>query len=323
MVPGIKLSNGRVLRYVLASGSMAYGLGWLHEWLLIAMGYIDLNLFTTVTKTLTWHPRKGDFRWWKPWACIKLIPGGCVNKVSLTNPGIKWWCKKVASKINFFDRGIVVSVASDSDDPAVMKEELVEAAKILNYFDLVAIEVNVSCPNTGHELPSAKTVIECIKAVREVSRHPTIVKVSISQSYMEISRGLEGFAEAITLNSVPWEIYARVHARGQRSPLWKLEDKVGGGGGGVSGGPAQALNWAAVHELTEKGSIPVIAPSIMKAKDIQTVTDFFHASAVSFGAIHLPGHPTWLRPLTFFLNPLKPTKIVRKEMIGINDGHVF
>jgi dihydroorotate dehydrogenase len=146
------------------------------------------------------------------------------------------------------------------------------------------------------ELQKVEAAIEDVKAVKQVSRHPIIYKVSVGQDYLAIARGLKGIAEAISLNSVPWEIVFP----GVRSPLWKLQQRVGGGGGGVSGRPAQKHNWAAVQALAKQGSLPVIAPSVMEYPDLKTVRDL-GASAVSFGAAHLP----W---------PGKPTAIVRKDM---------
>ena len=94
---------------------------------------------------------------------------------------------------------------------------------------------------------------------------------------------------------MPWEIAFP----GQRSPLWRLEKKVMGGGGGVSGRPAQGFNWFAANELTKQGAVPVVWPSVMSWKDVKSVQEA-GALIVSFGAIH-------------FRTPWRPTAIVRKE----------
>ncbi len=91
---------------------------------------------------------------------------------------------------------------------------------MLNRFDLVALEVNVSCPNTGHTMEQAQMVIDSVKAVKRASRHPIIVKISADQDYLTIARGLIGIAEAVSLNSVPWKT---VFIQGEQTPLWKLE----------------------------------------------------------------------------------------------------
>lgn len=298
----ILLSNGRRLEYVVASGALAFdGQGWFWERPLVRLGFIKPELFTVVVKTLTRQPRPGNLRWWKPWECLRLIPGGSVNKIGLTNPGIEWWCDKVAPHLDFEKIPVVVSIFGEW-------QESVEMAKMLNRFPLVAIEHNPSCPNTGHAMHTVEAVISNVKEVKRVSRHPVIVKLSVDQDYLAIERALRGVAEAINLNSVPIK---KVFPNGDVNPLWRLERKVGGGGGGVSGRPAQRFNWAAAEDLTRNGKTPAIWPSIMDFEDIEHISRL-GAKAVSFGAIHLPDHPFWLKPWTLFTNPCKPTKFVRR-----------
>jgi dihydroorotate dehydrogenase len=286
----ITLSNGHTFEHMVASGALAFdGKGWLWERPLVWVGLIRPELFTVVIKTLTLNPRLGNQQWWKPWTCIRLIPGGSVNKIGLTNPGIEWWCKKIAPHIDFHRFPIVGSIYGEA-------HELVPMANMFNQFDVVGLEINPSCPNTGHALQNTETVVRSVGIVKQVSRHPIIVKVSVNQSYLQIADALKGIAEAISLNSVPWEV---AYSNGKVSPLWRLEKKVGGGGGGVSGRPAQKYNWAAVEALAKQGALHVIAPSVMEFEDIAKVRGL-GASAVSFGAIHLR-------------TPWKPTSIVRKE----------
>ena len=299
----INLSNGHCIENAVASGALGFDYrGWTWERPLVALGLIKPELFTVFIKTLTLNPRKGNLRWWKPWECVALIPGGSVNKVGLTNPGIEWWCRSIAPTIDFKRYAIAGSIYGD-------EEELVTMAKRLNSFDLVALEVNPSCPNTGHGMPTTEDVIKMVKSVKRASRHPIIVKVSVKQDFLAIAEGLRGIAEAISLNSVPWD---EAFPGRKRSPLWRLEKKVGGGGGGVSGFPAQFKNWEAVGELARQNALPVIAPSIMWYTDIEYVRAI-GAKAVSFGAIHLASYPVWLKPWTVFTNPCKPTRFVERR----------
>lgn len=287
----IKLSNGHSLEYVVASGALGFdGQGWPWEKPLVKLGFIKPELFSVVIKSLTRFPTKGNLRWSHPWSCVRLLPnGGAVNKIGLTNPGIDWWCNTIGLELNYKKFPIVMSIFGEGKD-------LVEMAQMANDFDFVAIEVNVSCPNHKHAEETQK-IIQDIRAVKAVSRHPIILKLSVSQKYVDIAKGLVGVVEAISLNSVPW---AMAFHNGYKTPLWKLEQKVGGGGGGVSGIPAQELNWKAVEEIAKEKTIPIIAPSIMEFGDLAYVR-ILGASAVSFGAIHLR-------------SPWKPTRFVRKDM---------
>ena len=286
----IRLSNGHVLDHVVSSGSLAFdGRGWPWQKPMVASGLIRPDLFTVVLKTLTRAPREGNLRWHKPWGCVRLVPGGSVNKVGLTNPGFDRWCRDIGPTLDF---ARVKTVASIFGDDA----ELAEMAARLDAFPLAALEVNPSCPNTGHALGDAEAVVRGVEAAKRASRHPVIVKVSTAQDYLAIARGLEGVAEAVSLNSVPWE---QVYPDG-RSPLWRLEKRVGGGGGGLSGRPAQALNWRAVREIAADGALPVIAPSVMHYDDLDRVRAL-GARAVAYGAIH-------------FRTPWLPTRIVKRDL---------
>ncbi|MBI4136410.1 MAG: hypothetical protein HY481_02625 [Candidatus Vogelbacteria bacterium] len=287
----ISLSNGHAFEYMVASGALAFdGRGWPWERPLAWFGLIKPELFTVVIKTLTRHRRPGNLRMWKPWTCIRLIPGGSVNKVGLTNPGIDWWCQKVGSHLDFEKVPLIGSIFGE-------EQELVEMAEMLNRFDLVGLEVNPSCPNTGQAIQTAEAVVNGVKAVKRASRHPIIIKVSVDQNYLSIAQSLLGVAEAISINSVPWKT---AFPNGDTSPLWKLEKKAGGGGGGVSGKPAQKWNWPAVKALAQQESLPVIGPSVMEFADLDRVRRL-GARAVSFGAIHLR-------------TPWKPTSIVKREI---------
>jgi len=282
---------------MVASGALGFnGLGWPWERPLLWLRLLRPELFTVVLRTLTLEPRLypvSNLSWIRPWtwlpfsywSCVKFLSGGsAVNKVGLYNPGFQWWVKKVGPKINFKRYAIVASIQGTRD-------ELVEMTVALDYFPLAGIEVNKSCPNSGHPLDDAQEVINTVKRLYRVSKHPIIVKVSVDQPYLLIALGVAGFAEAISINSVPWD----TAFPGQASPMQHL-----GGGGGVSGPAAQALNWKAVRELAAQNALPVIGPSVMNYSDLVSVRQQ-GARAISFGSIHLK-------------TPCRPTAIVKKDL---------
>jgi len=291
----ITLSDGHSFEYMTASGALGFdgkGYGW--ERPLGWFGLMKPRLFTVVLRTVTLEPRlypKSNLSWirpwtwlpWSPWSCVKFLRGGgAINKIGLYNPGFDWWYREIGPWIDPRKGPIVASIQGT-------EPELVEMTKHLNRFDLVAIEVNVSCPNTGHASEAVEMIVKCVKemivkCVKEVkaqSRHPIILKLAVGQECLAIAAPLVGVAEAISINSVPWEIACP----GKKSPLWRLEKKTKGGGG-VSGKPAQKDNWELVKKLADQGLIPVIAPSIMEFADMDRVRAL-GAQAVSFGAIHL------------------------------------
>ena len=283
----IKLSNGHRFEYMAASGALAFdGKGWPWEWPLKKMGLLAPSLFTVVIKTLTFDPKRGNLRWYNHFRCIRLLPGGIVNAVRLTNPGIRWWCNKIGPTVIPTKISLVGSIFSDRID------ELITMTRMLNRFDLVGLEINASCPSTeGDLLENTEKVIRGCLAVRKVSRFPLILKLSVVHDIRLIVAGMDNEdIEAISINSVPWETIFP----DKKSPLAHL------GGGGVSGKIAQPYTWGLVKDLVSLTSIPVIGPSVWDFEDIAKLREI-GAKAISFGSI-------------FLRYPWRPTQFVRKDM---------
>ncbi len=282
----ITLSNGHSFEYVTASGALAFdGQGWPHEWPFRWTGLLDPRLFTNIIKTLTWDPRRGNLRWYWPQGCIRCIPDGVLNAVGLTNPGIAWWMRTVAPRVDRTKLALVGSILSDEIS------KLVEMAKMFNDVDVVALEVNLKCPNTSEEsLNDPGFVIRCLEAIKLVSRHPVLAKVSVTHNVRYIAPRVSGMIEGWDINSVPWSwLYPH-----KRSPLHHY------GGGAVSGKVAQRFTWELVQVLAEAGRIPVIGPSVWHDRDIPKLRKL-GASAISFGSIHIR-------------TPWKPTQCVRRDV---------
>jgi len=281
----ITLSNGFQLEHMTASGALGYdGKGWPWEWPLRLAGLIDPSLFANVMKTVTLRPKKGNLRWLHPCTCVRPMQGGAVNAVGLTNPGIDWWTEKVGPKVDSKKVPLVGSIYCEQ------VAGLTLMARIMNDFGLVALELNASCPNTnGDLLSNTDLVVRSAEAVRTVSRHPLLVKLSVVHDAKTIVPRLKGIAEALAINSVPW----RIVFPGCKSPFAKK------GGGGVSGRIAQPFTWPFALELQSMTDIPVIAPSIWDFGDIAKLrAEGF--KAFSFGSV-------------FLCHPWFPTHCARKD----------
>lgn len=281
----IKLSNGHAFEYMAASGALAFnGLGWPWERPLRWIGFLDETAFTTVIKTLTLKPRRGNLRWYDPFRCIRLIPSGTLNAVGLTNPGIEWWCRNIGPRINSSKAPVMGSILGEPEELALM-------AEMLNDFDLTGIEINASCPNTQDDLlVNTEKIIESCKVVKSISRFPVILKLSVIHNTRNIVDRVKNLAEAFSVNSVPWPVVFP----GKCSPLAHL------GGGGVSGRVAQPYTWKLVKELSEMTRIPVIGPSVWDFDDIAKLRNL-GAKAISFGSV-------------FLKYPWRPTSFVRRDM---------
>ncbi len=310
---GIKLSSGHILRWMAASGALKFdGKGWGHEklinWILLILSFglyrmIDTRNIAVVAKTVTLNPIVGNYRWWNPFRCIRPIFRGwrCigfVNKVGLTNKGLKEWVRTVGKNPRRTTPLIFSTFGSDEEILECMRE----ADGCLN---IIANEANISCPNMGKGLASNPQEIadRLIKFAR-ASKRPFIAKLSSDMPCVEIAKILsahkaanpdEKCVEAISINTVPWN---KVFP-GKRSPLHRLEQRLvreaeangkthAANGGGVSGIPAQAPNWKAMQELAScyENTIPVIGGSMWSYADtLQLITR--GCKAISFGSIYI------------------------------------
>lgn len=267
----ITLSNGERLEFLTGSGALGFdGRGWWWEYPFRWLGLLNPHDFAIVVKTLTLAPRRGNLRWYAPWRCVRLIPGGTVNAVGLTNPGVDWWIRTCYPRMKRMRLQIVVSVfAEDAAEAQAFADKL-------KPLEIAAMELNASCPNVPHE--SAVSHVRTLAEALAEAGHPLIVKVGYDQPYTEIARAVEGIAEAIhAINAVPW----RMVFPDKPSPLEKL------GGGGVSGEPIRPMVREAIRNLRAITHLPLIAGGgIYTLQDLEELWAL-GARAFSIGTLFL------------------------------------
>jgi len=263
-----------------ASGALGYdGKGWPWEKPLYWTKILDPTKFTNVTRTLTLHPEKGNLNWSNPFNTIHLLKDGAVNAVGLNNPGIDYFCDQIAPHFNK-KIPMVVSIFGQPKELKIM-------TKKLNRFNLVGLEINASCPNTKTDiLNNSQKIIDSCLAVRQNTKLPIILKLSVTHNINKIIPEIKDKIDAFSINSIPWHIIYP----NKISPLEHF------GNGGVSGKPAQKINWQFMQEIINLSKIPVIAPSIWDKKDIE-ITKNMGAKAFSFGT-------------RFLLTPWRPNQII-------------
>lgn len=280
----IHLRNGHTLDFVVASGALGYdGDGWWFEKPWIWFGILDPSAFTIITKTLTYRPRRGNLRWWCPWRCVRPIKRGWVNAVGLTNPGYRWWMDEVYPRLRY---RTIVSIAPDTFDEAE------RMAKDLSGLNLVALELNVSCPNTDQD-KSFEFVYAMTQKVVEHSHHPVILKLSIDQPYERICVATDGLVDAVDLiNSVKWKRYRRY----EHSPLERY-----GLMGAVSGRcirvhAESALITMQSARVAHKFKTPIISGGGISSYNDCVERQRLGADAFSFGTVFItkPWLPNWI-----------------------------
>jgi dihydroorotate dehydrogenase len=263
----ITLRNGHSFEYMTASGAMGFsGQGWPWEAPFRWIGLLDPTQFTVVIKTLTWEPRVGNGM-----KSVRILDRGTVNAVGLTNPGFRKWVSKYGWKL---DPRInpIVSILGTPDE---IEEMIADIRQLYNAGIIKGIEVNGSCPNFCKMNDD-----DIIEGCQRFSKHepdvPVILKVGAGQDYLTIVKKAAPYIDAVSINSVPW----RILYPDKVSPLEHL------GGGGVSGGEAQRINWTIIKDLVKLDKIPIIGCSVWANHDLPDLRAI-GAKAISFGAIFM------------------------------------
>lgn len=243
---------GRRVDVVLDAGVLGFdGWGWPPEWLAILTGRLRPKQLAAISKTLTYGPNAGNFRWWKPWGSIRYLGGGnYVNKMGLPNPGLS----ALKDELGLFCRRVGVPIISvlppHTDGAGAFAYELAKAD-----LGMVAVEINASCPN--YEAVNPETLPDTIAQMREYLRCPLIVKMGAMGSSERLARAaieLEPHVDVLhIINTVP---YSSVFPL-RKSPL--ATDKNPLDGGGVSGPAIHSIALLALMAIRTAGFVkPII-----------------------------------------------------------------
>lgn len=228
-----------------ASGTLGYGIEIEPLWKIDTLG-------AYVTKGLSEKPHHGNKtpRVWEE-------RHGMINSIGLQNVGVDRFFshyfpffveRKVPVIVNFF---------------GFTEDEYVSCARKVPSHDLIiALEMNLSCPNIkkggisfGKDAPAVHNIV---RAVRETTSVPIIAKLTSEvKNIVEIARAAyEGGADGLTLiNTMPAVI---IDTRNRNMPLK----------GGLSGPSLKPIALRAVYDCYKEIPIPIIgAGGIMDAED--------------------------------------------------------
>jgi dihydroorotate dehydrogenase len=302
--------KGEKVDYIISSGcGGVFNEGFGVEPLIRKLGLSKLDKQSNLvyeTKTVTLNPRNGNWNG-NPWHCIRPIFGkpyginGIVNAVGLTNPGFEVWKEQFKFEIakNPYKKWIVSLYGTQEELKMMVKS-------IDSWFHhfIVAISINVSCPNMTSNFSNFNEIISTCHELNKITEIPLILKLSVTQDFGGILPEVQGKIDAISINSVPWDYqFARqivvnmfiknldMNKRCShtmlpysipKSPLAHL------GGGGVSGYAVRKYTWPMIKKLIEISDIPIIGCSVWGKNDIEKLWNM-GVSAISFGAIYLLG----------------------------------
>ncbi len=243
----------------------------------------DLSrLGAVVVKSLAAGPWEGN-----PPPRVREAPAGMVNSIGLQGPGVPAWLQEDLPALQAAGARVVASIWGRTVD------QYAEAAALLADApdDVVAVEVNLSCPNLdgGSHLfaHDAGLAAAAIAATASCAR-PRWAKLSPNTPDLVAIAGAvaEAGADAVTLVNT---VQATLPDDGRTGP------RFGGGGGGLSGPAIHAVAVRAVYAVrAAHPDLPIVG--VGGVTDAATALDLIAAgaSAVQVGTATFahPGAPS-------------------------------
>ena len=237
-------------------------------------GYFDLSAIgAVVVKSLSHFAHEGN-----PAPRVGVLPTGMINSVGLPGPGVRRWIDEYLPDLTRTGANVVVSVwGRTKADYVKAVEQLAPVSS-----QLMAVEINVSCPNTekggemfGHD---SKETAAIVKAVSQTCDLPIGVKLSPNTDrYVEVAgAALDAGAVALIASNT---YLGQAHKRDSNQPVLGTSS-----GGGVSGQGILPLSLRIVRELNKAfpGCDIVGVGGVHSARDALAYL-FEGASAVQVG----------------------------------------
>lgn len=231
----------------------------------------DVGAYGAITiKSITSQPRLGNAM-----PRVMPVPGGLLNAIGLQGPGIEHFLAHDAHELAAAPTAIIASVAGFS-----VAEFASVAARMNGLPNVVAIELDVSCPNVDREgecfAESADAIGEVVRAVKASTTLPIIAKLTPNVAHIQpIALAAEAAgADAISLiNAVRGMVIDTTRAR-----PWLANTT-----GGLTGPAIRPIAVLAVWEVARAVRIPIIGMGgIETARDALEFM-FAGATAVSVG----------------------------------------
>lgn len=234
--------------------------------------YFDLStLGAVVVKSLSARPWPGN-----PAPRVHETPGGMLNSVGLQGPGVAAWLADDLPGLEAAGAAVVASIWGTS------VEEYAAAAALLADAppSVVAVEVNLSCPNVEDRrhvfAHSAHATSEAVEATAVCGR-PRWAKLSpnVTDITEMAAAAVDAGAEAVTLiNTVMGMAIDPV----ARRPV------LGGGGGGLSGPAIHPVAVRAVFECRAAlPELPIVGAGGVTSAETAVELMVAGASAVQVG----------------------------------------
>ena len=254
--------------------------------------YYDLDevkkLGAIVPKTVTLRAREGN-----PPQRIVETPSGMLNAIGIENSGADGFIRVKLPPLQKIGVPLIISILGHTDDEFATLTEKFHQQK-----QVVALELNLSCPNLGKKTLVAQdpeATHRLVKRIKAISSVPVIAKLSpnvtdiASVAQAAEDAGADGLSLVNTFSAMVIDVNKR------RSVLGNFT-------GGLSGPAIRPMAVYLVYQAAQKVKIPIIAMGgIMTARD---ALEFILAGAtmVAVGTAN-------------FINPRAPVDVLE----GIKD----
>lgn len=248
--------------------------------------YVDLSrLGAVVVKSLSAEPWPGNLA-----PRVAPVRGGMLNSVGLQGPGVEMWIEDELPELIATGAGIIASIWGRRVSDFARAADMLRAVGT----SLVAVEVNISCPNVEDRsrmfAHSRDATIEVLEAAAVCGR-PTIAKLSPNVAdIVEIAAAASaGGASAVTLINTVLGLDIDVERRRPR---------LGGIGGGLSGPAIHPVALRAVYDCyAELPHLPIIGVGGVNSAEHAVALMMAGASAVGVGTATLQDPRATMRVL--------------------------
>lgn len=281
---------------VAASGTFGYG----SEYSELA----DVQNFGAITlKAVSLEPRKGN-----PYPRIVETPSGMLNSIGLENPGFDVFLSEKLPEASRIGVPLIANLVGDKiGDYAEL------ASRLDKIESLVALEINVSCPNVEHGYSSFATDPEIIgKLVASVRSHtskPVIAKLSpnVTDIIPIAKAARDNGADILNLCNTFLGMSICVDTRRSR---------IARDHGGLSGHAIRPLALRIVHQVASVMDMPIIGTG-----GIYDTTDALEfiiagARAVSLGTVNFIHPDRSARICREITDYLKTNSLTLNELTG-------
>jgi dihydroorotate dehydrogenase (NAD+) catalytic subunit len=156
---------------------------------------LDLSrVGAVILKTVTREPLKGN-----PPPRIHETASGMLNSIGLENKGLEAFLEGELPRALDWDTRVIVSISGEDE-----KDYTAIARRLRPFRRIVALELNISCPNVSHGMDWAtdpRRTRRVVRAVRRVSPFPLIAKLTPNVTdVVPIARAaMAGGADALSL----------------------------------------------------------------------------------------------------------------------------